>query len=231
MSKFLLSDSCFTIALRRNQIFVSAFPGLIVFGEVSTTSFKQLKYFEYSYYDMFELFIALTQIIQFLVVNSDNLNEDEDRGVIISKHQNEIYFWIGKTIIVNHKEVKVINLGIEIEANIVFELTFDCEKLNDLIYGVYMCMLPCLCLKKIEKKLFESVIEEDIEKIVSLKVKDNCENFVNQFITDNKIDINSLLESNLVQSLFYYHESIIILYKLKSLLKVDFFHSIERILN
>lgn len=229
MSKFLLSDSCLTIALRRNQLFVSAFPGLIVFGEVSTTYFKQLKYFEFSYYDIFELFRALTQIIQYLVVNSDTLNQD--RGIIISKCDNEIYFWMGKTIILNQKEVKIITLGIEIESNIVFELTFDCEKLNDLIYGLYTCMLASLCLKKIEKKLFECIIEENIEKIVSLKFKDNCENFVQQFIKDHKIDINSITESNLVESLFYYHESIVVLYKLKSLFKVDLFHSVETILS
>lgn len=70
-----------------------------------------------------------------------------------------------------------------------------------------------------------------LKKIVSLKFKDNCENFVQQFIKDHKIDINSITESNLVESLFYYHESIVVLYKLKSLFKVDLFHSVETILS
>ena len=227
MSKFQLSDSCITIALRRSQLSVSAFPGIIVFGEVSTTCYKQLKYFQYSYYDIFHLFLGLTQIIQFLVCSSETVNQNQ--GLIISKENNEMYFWLGKTIIINDKEIRIVKLGIEIDSNVVFELTFDCDKLNDLVHGLYVCLLPCLCLKKIEKKLFECILQEDIEKIVSLKLKDNCERFVEQYINDHQVDLNCLLESNLVDLLYYYHESIIVFYKFKNLFK-PVFHCIETIL-
>ena len=85
-------ESCKTLALTHDSIFLSAFPGNIVFGEVNRTGYKEGKYFKFSFHQLFELYLGLINIIKFFVSSID------DRGVIIKLNEDLSYCWLGKKL-------------------------------------------------------------------------------------------------------------------------------------
>ena len=132
---------------------VSAFPGKVVFGEPNQLGYISLRAFQFTFYQFFEFYLALVNVIKFLASNDSTV----DKGLILKVSEEQIYFWLCKTVQINNCETKVVCLGIEFQSNCVYELRFDLEKLNFLIGAITKCILPCLCLKKVEKQLKISI--------------------------------------------------------------------------
>ena len=111
----------------------------------------------------------------------------------------------------------MVKLGIEFESNCVYEILFEPDKLNNLIGAISKCVLPCFCLKSIEKNFLEQASDQLIEEIVTLNSVKNSEVFLQKFLKNNDLKIDSVILPNLVELLIYYNESIILLHKFKSL--------------
>ena len=127
------------------------------------------------------------------------------------------YFWLGKKVLKNNEHIKVVQLCVEYQSNIVFEIIFDSKELNDFIKCFSENIFSCLCLKTEERDFFESVCEESTSEIVSLNTFANCKKFITNFQIRKNIKFDSITEPNYIDILFYYNELILITQKLKSM--------------
>ena len=122
-------NTCKTVSSKNSDIFISAFPGKLVFGEVNHNGYKKLKYFRFLHFEIFNLYLALLNIIKYIGSSSNIL---EDKGIIITKEE-VTYYWLGKLMENNNFSQKVIVFAIEQKFETVFEKLFTIEQINDLI--------------------------------------------------------------------------------------------------
>ena len=209
-----LEDSCKTIILKQHTIFLSAYPGKIVFGESTQTGYQHLKYFQFNHFQILELYIAIVNILKYLV--SDN-NPECEKGLILKISVNQVYFWLCKRIHLNNIESKVVKIAIEYGSECVYEITFNFEQLNYLINGISTSILPCLCLKNIERQFFSYASEETSSEIIKLMNFENCHKLLNNFEIKNNIKIEKIIQRNMIDNLIYYNETILLLHKFNSL--------------
>ena len=205
--------SCKTIALKLSNIFISALPGKIVFGEVNAEGFINLKYFIFTHFQLFDFYVALLNIIKF--ISSHEIKDD--KGLILHPNEDQVYFWIGKIAIKENIENKLIVIGIEYDSNVVFELQLDSFQLNELIKCFCDSIFSCLCLKSIERDFFKFVTNQNTSTIVSLKNKKMLKTLLSNFETANEDKIGDILKNNLCELTNYYYELLIISQKMKSL--------------
>ena len=205
-------NSCKTIISKKSSVFISAFPGKLVFGEVNCKGFIKSKYFQLLHFELFYLYSNFLNIIKFLVREEDN----EDKGLILSK-DDVAYYWCGKKVVENNKPKKVIIFIQEYKFETNFELFFDEEQFNDFIKCISETILACLCLKPIEKAFFEFITKENTTVIVSLKNQKKCKTILEKFKKSTNLKISSILEPNLIDLVNYYIEILIIAQKLKTM--------------
>ena len=216
MEDIQLEKSCKTVVFEKSDLFISALPGKIVFGEVSEQKYLKFQYFKFMHFEIFHLYLALVNILKYLVNN-----ENQDKGLILQLDANLLYFWQGKNIIKNDIQQKIIVFGIEYNSNIIYELLFDCGELNCLIKYLPNTIFASLCLKSSEKDLFEKVTKESTSVIVSLNSTEKCHFFLKTLKNDQIFLFNCLEESNFVDLLIHYNELLIIIQKLKSMYNPD----------
>lgn len=210
--QFLFADSCKTLISNKNEIFVSAFPGKIVFGKVNQVGYKKSNFFKFFHFEIFHFFVALTNIFKFL--SSENT---ANKGIILTLDTLEVYYWIGKELVVTNQNQKIIVFGIEENSQSVFEINLKLQELNELIHIVSQTIISCLCLKSIEKQLFENIVQCPTSEIVQLKDYKQCEQFIQKFEKSIKVSIDSIKIPNLIDIVIYYHELLLIVQKLKSM--------------
>ena len=208
------SNSCKTIALKQENIFISAFPGAIIFGEVCPTGFLENKCFRFNHYQLFELYLALVSLIKFHISEAENSNE---KGIILTLRNEELYYWCASKIIFNQTETKIIKFGIEQKLQTVFELLLEYEDLNNLINALSQMILPCLCLNPLERSIFDFASEQDITTLVTLTNPKIIEQFINTYEIKKDVKIDLIIKPNIVGNLIYYNEILIILQKLKTI--------------
>ena len=228
---FNFSNSCKTLISQKSEIFVSAFPGKIIFGNVDQVGYKKLNYFKFNHFELFHFFVALTNIFKFLSDTSDTKLNTANKGIILTLNTFEVYYWIVKDVFINNNIQKQIVFGIEKEAKVVFELNLTLKELNELINIIAQTILSCLCLKSIEKQLLENVALQSTEDIIALKNHQMCENFIKNFEEINKFSIDSVQISNLIDLVIYYNELLIVIQKLKSMYNPEVDNRIEAILD
>jgi hypothetical protein len=199
-----------TYCLKENNIFISSFPGKIVFGLTSQIGYEKLKHFEFQYYHILNFFLAVVKIVQFFAT------AEEEKGLILDL-KDKIYFWSGKSVIEDGKPIKIVKFGIECKGNISFEIVFNTSGFNNFIHVFTQLIFPCLCLKSLERQLFESAANKSITYIVNLKNLTICESFLKSFENEQRIEIDDLTKRNLIDVLIYYKEIILLYKKLKSL--------------
>jgi hypothetical protein len=227
-NEFLFSESCQTICLSKSDVFVSSFPGKVVFGEPNFLGYLVLKNFQFKHYEFFNLYLSLIKIVQFFATSSQ-----EEKGLILQKTLNTIYFWSGAFLQENGKNpYKIIKFGIEFDFNIVFEIVMNVEQFNELILQLPNFMLSCLCLKSEELNHIESFANEmTLSNLVSfnnVKMRKNIFKIYKNLFQN----INSVSEPNLINLFVHYNELIIIYKKMKSLYnhKINDTNRIEEIL-
>ena len=206
------SESCLSIASTNSDIFISSFPGKIVFGKVDIVGFKKLKYFLFEHYNFVKLYVALVNIVKFFSTPS----VDDDKSLILS-NEEVIYFWTGKELFQDKKKTKVIKFGIEYSSDIVFEILLNIEELNDLVFCISRVMLSCFCLKPLERDFLHRASKETITNIMDLNEVKRCKSFLIKFKKEENISIDLIVENNLIDLLIYYNETIVIYRKIQSL--------------
>ena len=94
MADLDFEKSCKTVVLKTSDLFFSAFPGKIVFGDVIEQNYPEFKYFQFFHFEIFNLYLALVAIIKNIVNNSQE--ESENKGIIIKfngihSNHNKLY--------------------------------------------------------------------------------------------------------------------------------------------
>jgi hypothetical protein len=206
-------DSSQTYCLKQSEIFISSFPGKIVFGLVNQNGYKKQKYFEFGSYFFFNFYLSVVKIVEFFATDL----KTEDKGLITSQTETS-YYWIGKSVVQDKKSTKVIKLGIEsLKTDGGFEIVFNINQFNEFVKLFYKLIFPCLCLKTFERELFESVSLKSLSFVINLDKVETCKSYLKTFEKAKNIKIDSVEELNLVDLLIYYNELIILYKKLKSL--------------
>jgi len=221
------SESCQTLSLRKSDIFLSSFPGKIVFGQPNFIGYSKTNSFQYKHNQFFNFYLSIINIVNFF---ASNLNEE--KGLILTVSENTIYFWCGKIVESDKVSQKVVKLGIEFDSNILFEIILNGEQFNELIYIFSNLIFSCLCLKSFERQFLEDFADEiSICKLITLNEKKKIKHVLKSFKEQKKI--NSVVEMNLVQLVLYYNELIILYKKMKSLNnpEINNINRIEAILN
>ena len=203
---FPFSESCESFALDTPFLFISSYPGLIVFGKVNKKGFKKGQFFKFGIFECYKLYLAIIKILSFLT-SSDKT----DKALILQSDEHN-YFWIGTTVLTNNKEQKIIKLGIEKDDNITFEIQFVLKNFQFFFNGLSKVIRSCLCLREVENNLILFLLEKNPKEYASIEDIHNC---VETFIKMKNINENN--RSHLINVISYYKEIMIILFKLKSL--------------
>ena len=206
-----LNKSCKTITLKTTNIFCSAFPGKIVFGNISKQSYSKQNYFEFLSFELFYLYISIVNIIKTFISNENNL---PSKNLILKLNEDVSYLWsISKT----NEEQKCIELILEFKEEILYKIVFNLDQVNDFVNALSEIILPALCLEIIQRQFFDFISNQEISIIVGL---DNQKGLLilNEFKKMNNIDIDQIEELNIIEIIIYYRELIIIYKKIKSLI-------------
>ena len=206
-------NSCKTLISKKYNIFVSAFPGRIIFGEVNDRGFIKSKYFQFLHFEFFDLYISLLKIVKFFVSEE----QTEEKGLILS-NEDLSYYWLGKFILQNNKSTKFVVFAIEFKFETIFELLLQTDQFNDIIKCISETILSCLCLKTIEKAFFDFILKENTSLIVSLKNQKKCKTILEKFKKSSSYKITSVCEPNLIELVIYYNELLIIVQKLRTMI-------------
>jgi len=210
------ADSCQTLSLKTSDIFISSFPGKIVFGEPNSLGYSNLQSFQYKHHQFLNLYLSFVNIVQFFASNSNNT----EKGLILTHSENTIYFWSGKSVVQENVNKRVIKFGIDVSDSIIFEIILNSEQFNELVYTFSSLMLSCLCLKSFERNFIEHISEElSLIKLLSLKNKKVSNKVLKELIKEKNID--SVNESNILQLIIYYNELIILHKKMKSMYNLE----------
>ncbi len=206
------SKSCQTISLKNSEIFMSSFPGKIVFGEPNFIGYSKSNSFQYKHNQFLDFYLSLLKIVNFFATTSNI----DDKGSVLSFNENTIYFWSGK-VFENAKVIqKVVKLGIEFDSNITYEIIFNAEQFNEFVNIFAKLMFSCLCLKSFERQFLEDFANEmPLTKLITLNDKRKIIQVIQNKKQKEKID--DVIEQNVVELLLYYNELIILFKKIQSL--------------
>jgi hypothetical protein len=209
---FLFSETCQTICLKYSDLFLSSYPGKVIFGHPKYSGYLKLKSFQYQHNEFFNLYLGLIQIVQFFAGA-----KSDEKGLILSKTENINYFWIGKSVSENGKDGnKIVKFGIEYNLNIIYEIIMNMKQFNEFISVFSSLMLSCLCLKSSEREYIEAFANEvTLSNIVNFSNKRVRKEVFQKFKQSR--NINSVHEQNIIDLLLHYNELIIIFKKIKSL--------------
>jgi hypothetical protein len=211
--KYHFAESCYTIALQKEDLFMSAFPGKVIFGETNSIGFKKEKCFVFLHYQIIHFYLSLLNIVSFFASEARNTDE---QGQILSLNSTKFYYWIGKNVISDESEIKIVKFGIQSKDEITYEILLNANELNDLIYFLPQIILSALCLKINERNCLEYLSDQSTALIVSLNQRKKCEKFVTE-----KLNIDSVIKSNIIDLFLYYNELMLIIHKLKTLYNHD----------
>ena len=207
---FCLDKSCLSLALNKDFCFISSFPGFFVFGKVSQNCYEELKYFQFSHFEIPKLYSAIIKIVHFLANKTLEIEQTKFLSKTIQNCDIN-YYIVGNTSV----ESKVIIFRLEAELfNKSYDILFTREELNNLIQCMDHVIVSCLCLKPMERQLFNLACIQSLEKIIEFQNIDDAKKFI--IHSFEKSACGSIIE-NLSIVLVHYNSIIIILHKLKTL--------------
>ena len=194
--------SCKTTVLKKCDIFISAFPGKVIFGHIVEDNYPKLQYFQFFHFQLFKLYLSLVEIINNSI--TEESSEIKKTDLIIKLSDEVSYFWI-----IEIGDIQLIQFVLEFKNIINYKLSFTLDQLNDFIYCLSVSILPCLCLKHLERDFLEYITEQEISKILN-DTKDNFILLLNDFKLKQNIRIDLISQANLADLIPYYKELIII---------------------
>jgi hypothetical protein len=204
---FLFSESCENFALDLPFIFMSSYPGVIVFGKVNKVGYITDKFFKFGIFECYKLYLAIVQILSFLT----DPNEKIDKGLILERNE-ENYFWLGTSVLANNKQYKIAKLGIEKQDNISFEIRLTIKQFQFFFHALNKVILSSLCLIDVENKLFLFLLDKPPNTYDS---KENMMNSIEAFL---KVNTNVKDKKYLLYNMIsHYKEIVVILFKLNTI--------------
>jgi hypothetical protein len=224
LSELGFDKSCQTKVLLTNSVFLSAYPGFIVFGKTQRKSYETKNYFKFFPFELYKLYVAIIKILTFFTEEEPQLIQ----GLILQRSNNIVYFWTGITLVTNGKIEKLVSFCIETEENI-SKLQMTLSDLHNFISAMKSTIVICLCLNNNESEMMLAASDLSINLILKLKNYSDAKTFVQDFIQKNKI-IDSNQTFQLIQLIHYYLEIIVIVHKFSSMSQFDKNNKIEEIL-
>ena len=136
----------------------------------------------------------------------------------ITEKDDEVYVWMGVTLIIKNEPKKVIKFIIEKQSIQIFETIFELEEFNNLLYLFKRCLLACLCLKETEEILIIDIAQnETFTEIVAAKKQILiAKRIVEKYLRTNAFDQIPKI-STLMEIVNYYNDIILIIKQLQSL--------------
>ena len=209
---FCLEKSSLTLALKKDFCFISSFAGFFLFGFVDKNHYEKKKFFQFSHFELPQLYKAVLKMIHFMANESEILEKTE---VIQKQIQNcEITYFICGNTNANKKTVK---FCLEVNS-VVFDLSLTYFELNDFLYCMTDIVIASLCLKSIEKEMVYNIISQPLEDLI---LYENCVNAKNYILMNYDKTVCSATIENMTTVLVHYNFIIIILHKFKSLVNKD----------
>ena len=123
-----LNNSCKTLNLKTSDIFISSYPGKIIFGTITKNNYCAFSYFQFLTFELFYLYVSLIAIIKAFA------NESElTRNKIILKVNEELsYLWSIVTVKVLNEEKKYIEIILQHCTNETYKVLFNIDELKKL---------------------------------------------------------------------------------------------------
>lgn len=186
-----LNDAIVTLSLKKEGMFISAFPGQIIFGKVKNQVYEAKERFVIRRSQFKEFYLSIVCILSSITSNNTS------KGQLFSDVQC-YYFWE----VLADKTIKIIN-----EKNNVsfFSIGFNHEEFLNLLTYFHRLILVCLLLKNQEIDILEKLYCMNTNEIIlvaqqkSQMVKFCKENDISdQFVKPFEILIKSYLDILLV---------------------------------
>jgi hypothetical protein len=211
--KYLLSQSCETYVLE-NEVLISAFPGLIVFGKTEANKhYLKNCCFKLTCFQIKKLFTNIIAILAFF--NDPSIHQKCEK--IIDVEFEEIYYWQGLSVSKNNVLIKVVKFAIEKEQNTIFHIIFTLEEMNTFIHLLSRCVLGSLCLKDEDEEFIIKLTENSISDIeASKKSEIIASKLVKTYLKQQKIE-HLRNQRPLIFILQYYNEVILAIKHLTNL--------------
>jgi hypothetical protein len=211
LSELSFEKSCNTKVLKAKSVFLSAYPGYIVFGKTLTTVYEAKNYFKFYVFELYKLYIAIIKILTFLTEeNSETL-----QGLILKRNFNTVYYWSGITLNIDGKDEKFVVFNIETEVKTI-KLQMNISELHNLISALKSSIIICLCLSTQESEILSEASQIKVDLILKLKNYSDTKHFVEQFL--KKYNYKEHQETyKLTQVVSYYTDIIILLHKFTSM--------------
>lgn len=201
-----ISQASLTIALKKPSVFISAFPGLIIFGTIESRRYQNLKCFKFPIFFIHKFFNALSAFYFFL----SNLEETVARQGLILQDSDETEahsFWQGHICINGAGEnLRSITFGVEFRSEVVYKVDFSLEELNNLIEAFKLCVPFTIFYSNVEFELFQFALTyRDFQEI---RTSDNIANFITIFEAQKQFSFDEHMTQRL-KTLLQYYKSII----------------------
>ena len=121
-----LSLSCETFSLLKSPLFISAFPSFVIFGQtISNVKYEEKKCFKIHFSE------AYKWLLNFLCMGSFVMSDLDSAQANITEKDDEVYVWMGVTLIIKNEPKKVIKFIIEKQSIQIFETIFELEGSHD----------------------------------------------------------------------------------------------------
>ncbi len=208
--------SCHTKVLKSSSLFLSAYPGFIVFGKTFTKSYPEKSYFKFSPFELYKLYISIIKILTFFTEENPQITN----GIILERAKIDkiIYFWSGRTLLIDEEEQKLVTFGIETKNSETLKISMTFSELHNFIKALKSTITISLCLNNIENELIFAATNLDINILQELKDYSKTKVFIDKFMKENHYAEN---QESFIQLILYYFEIIILLHKFSSMCKYE----------
>jgi hypothetical protein len=218
------SKSIQTKALKVTSVFISAFPGYIVFGKTCDKVYRKGSFFYFSVFEVYKLYLSFFKILSFFT--SDTLEDEDEKKGLILEHDNlsveESYYWYGLEL-TNSKNVtnKYIKFAIERKSSTICQIHMTLNDLQNFVKALKSSVLISLCLNDIENELIILASANSPEQILKLKSESEAKDFVLKFLSEKTEKTENASVIVFIQLLQYYNDILVLLNKLNSLCSLE----------
>lgn len=200
MSPFSTDNSCITLALSKPSLFISSYPGKIVFGQVNDYQYVSEKHFVFYRCNYISLYKAIVLILK--SISADTGKEADGK---ILTHENLTYTWQTKD--------DCVWVQMKRESHTVYQCSFNFEQLNNFFDCFNELILSTLLIRGNEREIFELFASFPLEKLVAIEKDPDLLKFEVGKVTQNPNTI-VLIRMN--------YDVIFLMHKLTKLVKTDY---------
>jgi hypothetical protein len=218
LSKLSFNKSSFTIVLNVLSVFMSAYPGFIVFGKSDSQSYEEKSYFKFCPFELYKLYIAIIQILKFFT--EENPQITKSLILVRNKCDKIVYFWNGTTLMINEKEEKFISFGIETEDR-TLKIDMTLLEVHNLINALKSTILISLCLTNSEIEILIKASDLQLSSLKTLKNYCDTKTFVESYLKTNSTNLKEEDTYKLTQLILYYYDIILLIHKFSTMCQFE----------